>query len=507
MSDITSEKLSRLCVETGVLTSQEAENSLSEAGGIDASLDAYFSVLTRKELITNWQLDRLTKGYRDGYFYGKYKVLYLVGAGTFARVYRCVDTETGRVRAVKVLRHRYSDDLEVTEQFMREARMVMPLRHPNIIPVQEVDSHKGRYYMSMDFIEGQNLRDFVKFRKHMELGETMHLIKGICNGLQYAYNEGITHRDLKLSNVLVTSKGQAKLADFGLATIVSTDENKKKADGPNPRSIDYAGLERATQVPRNDVRSDIFFVGCMFYHLLAGHPPLSETRDRIQRLNISRYRDIPRIGKYVKGLPAAVISILNKATSFDPEKRYPNYEMLMSDLEKVEQADGVLLERNNVKKSDDGKEQDDAKPVKRGVIQQEGDGKTILLVDSRRKMQELLRAQLGKRGYRVLIVSNAERGVQRLQEGVGEFDCAIFCTGELGEGALMAFNQLRDDYRTETTPAVIIVEKNQTTIASSARLSKLHGLLQMPIKVRQLREALVKLIGRKESLESAEQDA
>ena len=502
MSDITSEKLSRLCVETGVLSSQEAENSLSEAGGIEASLEAYFSVLTRKELVTNWQLDRLTKGHRDGYFYGKYKVLYLVGAGTFARVYRCVDTKTDRVRAVKVLRHRYSDDMEVTEQFMREARMVMPLRHPNIIPVHEVDSHKGRYYMSMDFIEGQNLRDFVKFRKHMELGETMKLIKGICSGLKYAYNEGITHRDLKLSNVLVTSKGQAKIADFGLATIVSTDESKKKEDGSNPRSIDYAGLERATKVPRNDVRSDIFFVGCMFYHLLAGQPPLSETRDRIQRLNISRYRDIPRIGKYVNGLPSSVISILNKATSFDPEKRYPNYEMLMSDLETVEQADGVLLERRSVTESTDGEQQDDAKPIKRGVIQQEGDGKTVLLVDSRQNMQELIRAQLGKRGYRVLIVSNAERALQRLQEGVGEFDCAIFCTGGLGEDALTAFNQLGDDYRTESIPAVIIVDKPQATMASRARLSNLHGLLQMPIKVRQLREALVKLIRRKESLES-----
>ena len=86
MSDITSEKLSRFSVETGVLTSQEAENNLSEAGGVDASLESYISVLTRKELITNWQLDRLIKGHRAGYIYGKYKVLYLVGAGTFARV-------------------------------------------------------------------------------------------------------------------------------------------------------------------------------------------------------------------------------------------------------------------------------------------------------------------------------------------------------------------------------------------------------------------------------------
>ena len=504
MSEITSEKLSRQCIETGVLSTQDSENALSEAGGIEATLEQFISVLTRNDLVTNWQLDRLTKGHRDGYFYGKYKVLYLVGAGTFARVYRCVNTESGRVRAVKVLRHRYSDDMEATEQFMREARMVMPLRHPNIIPVHEVDSYKGRYYMVMDFIEGQNLRDFVKLRKHMELGETIKLIRGICNGLQYAYNEGITHRDLKLSNVLITSKGQAKLADFGLATIVSTDENKKKQEGSNPRSIDYAGLERATQVPRNDIRSDIFFVGCMFYQLLAGRPPLVETRDRIQRLNIGRYRDIPPIGKYVTGLPHSVINLVNKAIAFDPDKRYPNYEMLMSDLEKIDQADGVLLQRRVVKTNEDGEEEQQTDPVKRGMIQQEGEGKTVLLIDSRQKMQELLRAQLGKRGYRVLIVSNAERGIQRLQEAAAEFNCAIFCTGELGQAALDAFNTLREDYRTESLPAVIIVEKDQTTLASRAKLSALHGLLQMPIKVRQLREALVKLINRKETLEAAE---
>ena len=241
----------------------------------------------------------------------------------------------------------------------------------------------------------------------------------------------------------------------------------------------------------------------MFYHLLAGVSPLVETRDRIQRLNIGRYRDIPPIGKYVTGLPHTVINIVNKAIAFDPDKRYPNYELLKSDLDKVEEAEGVLLKRNEVLTNKDG-EEEQATPAKRGVIQQEGEGKTVLLVDSRQKMQELLRAQLGKRGYRVPLVSNAERGLQRLQDSPGQFDCAIFCTGALEENALSAFNQMREDYRTESVPAVIIVEKNQATFASRAKLGNLQGLLQMPIKVRQLRAALVKLISRKEALEEAE---
>ena len=132
----------------------------------------------------------------------------------------------------------------------------------------------------------------------------------------------------------------------------------------------------------------------MFYHLLAGKPPLVETRDRIQRLNIGRYRDIPPIGKYVTGLPHTVINIVNKAIAFDPDKRYPNYELLKSDLDKVEEAEGVLLKRNEILTNKDG-EEEQATPAKRGVIQQEGEGKTVLLVDSRQKMQELLRAQLG----------------------------------------------------------------------------------------------------------------
>ena len=494
MSDISPQKLVHRCTEAGVVEIPLLDAALNEAGGADTELSNFTSVLLRKELITNWQLERLLTNKRDGYFYGKYKILYLVGAGTFARVYRSVNTENQRVCAVKVLRMRYSDDLGATEQFMREARMVMPLKHPNIVRVNDVDSWRGRYYMVMEFIEGQNLRDFVKLRKHMELNEAIKLIDEICQGLNYALEKGMTHRDLKLSNVLISSKGRSQLADFGLATMLNPKDDKEFANAPNPRSIDYAGLERATRVPRNDVRSDIFFVGCMMYHLLSGRPPLAETRDRMQRLQIGRYRDIRPIGKVVKGLPHAVTKIINKSLAFDPDMRYPNYEPLIADLAAVQNADAVLLQRS-AETTEDGDSSDPN--VRGGVIQQEGVDKTVLVVDSRQTMQDLLRTQLGKRGYRVLFVSNAERAIQRLKDSSDEFDCAIFCTGELGESAINVFNQLDDDPRTSRLPALIIVEKHQASFASQARLSDVHGLLRQPVKVRELRAALVKVIGRR----------
>jgi eukaryotic-like serine/threonine-protein kinase len=494
MSDISPQKLVRRCTEAGVVEIPQLDAALNEAGGADTELNSFTSVLLRKELITNWQLERLVANKREGYFYGKYKILYLVGTGTFARVYRGVNIENNRVRAIKVLRMRYSDDLGATEQFMREARLVMPLTHPNIVRVHDVDSWRGRYYMSMDFIEGQNLRDFMKNRKYMELNESIKMTNDICQGLNYALQNGMTHRDLKLSNVMISSKGRAQLADFGLASMINPEDDKEFANAPNPRSIDYAGLERATNVPRNDVRSDIFFVGCMLYHMLSGRPPLAETRNRMHRLYIGRYRDIPPVGKFVKGLPQVMINIIKKSLAFDPSLRYPNYDPLIADLAAVQNTDSVLLQRN-VEPNEDDESTDDN--VRGGVIQQEGTNMTILVVDSRQTMQDLLRAQLSKRGYRVLFVSNAERAIQRLKDSPGEFDCAVFCTGELGESAVNVFNQLDDDHVTSKLPALIIVEKNQASFASQARLSDLHMLLHQPVKVRELRAALVKVISRR----------
>ena len=127
MPDLSAEQLSQRAHECRLLETAQLDRAMSEAGGRGTSFDALQSVLLKQEYLTNWQIQRLIEGHRRGYFYGSWKVLYLVGAGTFARVYRAAQQKTGDIKAVKVLRNRYSTDVDTRDRFMREARMVMRL--------------------------------------------------------------------------------------------------------------------------------------------------------------------------------------------------------------------------------------------------------------------------------------------------------------------------------------------------------------------------------------------
>lgn len=492
MDEINPEKLAQRLYNVGLLELKEIDEIFSILGSRDVNLSDFVAAATGSGKVTNWQLERVKGGHKVGFFYGPYKVLYLVGAGTFARVYRAENIENGEVKAVKVLRSRYTNDVATTEQFLREAKMVITLRHPNIVPIFEIEKERNRLYMVMDFVEGQNLRDYVRVHKKLNLDVAMDIARDIASGLDYAFKRGVTHRDLKLSNVLLSSSRHATLVDFGLATIEGEDNDH---DGLNPRSIDYAGLERATGVRRDDKRSDIFFLGCMVYHMVSGHSPLFETKERMHRLSTARYKDIVPITNHDSDMPHRIVTLVHRAMSIKPAERFQTPGEFLAAINVTREA----IISGDLARYDAAKADFELKTSKKrhGT---EGAGFCVMLIETNQKLQNSIRAKLKAIGYRVLVFTDPRRAIERITNHDEEFEggplthCVIFGCGELGADGLEAFNFFGAEAETAGIPAILLTNSEQRHFLKMGKFAKHRVQLEMPIKLRDLRRSLVNTI-------------
>ncbi len=480
------------------LTVEQARREL-DAGAME--LDDLIRAMQRRGVLTTLQTEKILRGDRQGYFYGKYKVLYLIGAGTFARVYRAEkigdldtvadETKGKAIFAVKVLRKRFRDEVAQLDQFLREGRMGLKLRHPNIVSIYDINADTYNPFLTMEFVEGQTLRDLMKLRDRLPPKTALKLMHDIASGLAHAASMGISHRDMKLSNVLVSSDGVAKLVDFGLAALADRNNPEKIADCPNARAIDYAALERGTNVRKDDPRSDIYFAGAMMYQMLSGQPALTETRDRLQRLNVSRFEQVTPIQKLVPDLPAPVIQVCTKAMELKPDLRYQTAAELQADLKKAMQR----LEAGPTQKiGTDGKVVL-SYPEDEEDRTNEGEGLVVMVVESIVKMQDMIRQRLKNRGYRVLMISDPERALSRFDPlDDPPADCVVFSSLELGQQALEAFNRFGADEHTAELPAILLVDRRRANMISAAKQGPRRRLLPLPLKVRELRGALSQLL-------------
>lgn len=490
MSALTAEQFCHRVIDLGLADRRNVEQVMAELGVGEVGLEDMITALQRRGLITALQADKIVKGDRTGYYYGDYKVLYLIGAGTFARVYRAAKGD--EVFAVKVLRKRFRDEAKELEQFLREGSMGLKLRHPNIVSIYDVVPDKRNPFLVMEFVEGQNLRELVRVRGKLPVGMSLDLMYDIASGLAYAASLGISHRDLKLSNVLITAEGKAKLVDFGLASLADRNNPEQVADCPNARAIDYAALERGTGVRKDDPKSDVYFAGNMLYHMLAGKPALTETRDRLQRLNISRFQDIPPLADLVPDVPGVANQLVQRAMEFRPDKRIQSAAALQSEVKKAiellkrgkTEPIPELAPNSNLEHHDD----DD-------LPSNEGEGYVVMLVESKAGLQNVIRERLKSRGYRVLVISDPNRALSRFAPGEElPADCIIFGAAELGTLALEAYNQFAEDEHTCEVPALLLADRRQNRIISEARRGPNRMLLALPLKVRELRTSLMKLL-------------
>ena len=190
--------------------------------------------------------DQVTPASLEGQTLGKYRVLEPLGRGGMARVYRAFHPQLNRYVAIKVLRSDLVDEEEFLVRFRREAQAVAALRHPNVVQVFDSDVQGDVYYMVLELLEGDTLKtrlnDYRTRDERMPLGEMVRILLDVLDGMAYAHSEGMIHRDIKPGNVLLTKRGQAVVADFGIARIVGSTQHT--AAGALMGTLNYIAPEQ-----------------------------------------------------------------------------------------------------------------------------------------------------------------------------------------------------------------------------------------------------------------------
>lgn len=439
----------------------------------DKSIESLIEALERKQALTNYQATKLRGNDFDALVLGDYRLTYQNAAGSFARVFRAESLTTGKIVALKLLRSRHSNDAKEVAQFFREARLVQKLQHKNIVPIYDLGSEGNNHFFTMEFVEGGNLRDFLAVRKKLSPAEATRYALDVAEGLAFAMQSGVTHRDLKLSNVLITTSGVAKLVDFGLAG------EDAPGGGPDQRAVEYATLEKATGVPNDDPRSDIFFLGALYYELLTGTPPWPYTRSRDERKQVSRYRDVTPVDDLEKSLPPKVINIVERLMAWDPSERYQTAGDAVRDLRAVQKELGEPERPGALPGADEAEEAPRSK---------DRPAPSVLFVESRPKRQDLLRDYLSKRGFRPLFLSDPSRAIARLDSNPP--DAVVFMGETLGDDLFDVYPKVQGMTYELALVAVFVL-----TEAQSARIAELDQtptcrIITQPLILRELRRQL-----------------
>src|SRR6187200_2782600 len=210
---------------------------------------------------------------------GNYKILEKLGEGGQGTVYKAIDAKLGRTLVIKVLPAELTSKEANLKRFEREARLASALDHPNICTIFDLNEIDGIHFIAMQYIDGRNVRQLVNGRP-LQLESALSIAIQVADALAVAHAQGIIHRDIKAGNVMVNSKGQAKVLDFGLAKLL--DDEAARTSGIHQTELTEVGIPYGTATyaapeqargDRVDSRADIFSMGVLLYEMLTGTWP------------------------------------------------------------------------------------------------------------------------------------------------------------------------------------------------------------------------------------------
>ena len=266
-----------------------------------------------------------------------YKILTKLGEGGMGIVYKAEDTKLKRIVALKFL-SALALGGEDKSRFLREAQAAAALNHPNICTIYAIDEAGGQMFIAMEFIEGQSLREKIEAGP-LKIEEAIKFATQIAEGLQAAHEKGITHRDVKSANVMITAKDQVKIMDFGLAKLARGGTLLTK-EGTTLGTAAYMSPEQARGGPV-DHRTDIWSLGVVLYEMISGQLPFRGEYEQAMMYSIVN-EDPQPLTALRTGVPLALDGIVAKALAKDPAIRYQHVDELPADLRAIEAKPGAI---------------------------------------------------------------------------------------------------------------------------------------------------------------------
>ncbi|HEY3321060.1 MAG TPA: protein kinase [Planctomycetota bacterium] len=259
---------------------------------------------------------------------GDFQLIELIGEGENGAVFRALQKSLNRMVAVKILSTDVSSNPECVEQFLREARATARINHPNVVQGIDVGHDQGLHFFAMELVNGGSARKLLESRGRLDEFTALSLVREAAEGLKAAHDAGLTHRDLKPDNILLTVEGHAKLVDLG----ISQNLGAKARGEPGAdfwASPPYVAPEIISGLSENDSRSDIYSLGATLFEFLAGQPPyIGETPEDTMRLHLNA--PIPDILAFRPDISPNTAGLITRMLAKDPAERAPTAEVVSS---------------------------------------------------------------------------------------------------------------------------------------------------------------------------------
>ncbi len=263
---------------------------------------------------------------------GQHEILEELGRGGMGMVFKGRDSQLERLVALKVLSPELAHDAEFRQRFVQEARAASVMNHPNIATLYQIGEEKDVVYISMEYVDGENLRTW-RTRNANELNTQLQLAIQVARALAHAHNKKIVHRDVKSDNILVTQENTAKIMDFGLAKTLTNTELHLTRTGTTLGTLSYMSPEQASGL-NTDHRTDIFSFGVVLYELFSGRLPFAGDYELSVLYAILNEDPTPLL-QVNPNLPEALQAIVTKAMQKDKTRRFETAEQIAGALEAV----------------------------------------------------------------------------------------------------------------------------------------------------------------------------